>query len=46
MTIAIDWASAAVEDGRLTVALRGKHPEEWAHAFERVIAQLQHGGTG
>jgi hypothetical protein len=45
MAIGIDWASASVENGRLTVALTGKAGKEWAQDFERVIERLQHGGT-
>ena len=42
----IDWASATVKDGRLSVALSGDRPDDWADRFEHVIAQLAHGAGG
>jgi hypothetical protein len=43
----IDWASATVDDGRLTVALDGKPSKEWTDRVEGVLERLHsHGGGG
>jgi hypothetical protein len=41
--VQIDWGSAEVDDGRLTVPLTGKPPKKWAEAVTRVIDRLQRG---
>jgi hypothetical protein len=40
----IDWSSATVDDGRLTVALTGKPSSEWTEAATRVAERLQETG--
>jgi hypothetical protein len=41
----IDWASATVDDGQLTVALDGKPSKEWTDRVEGVLERLHaHGG--
>jgi hypothetical protein len=43
----IDWSSATVDDGTLTVALDGKPSKEWADRVESVLERLDsHGGSG
>jgi hypothetical protein len=39
--IAIDWESAAVDDGRLTVALTGKPTSDWTGRVEHVVDRLE-----
>jgi hypothetical protein len=39
--IAIDWESAAVDDGRLTVALHGKPSSDWTDRVQHVIERLE-----
>jgi hypothetical protein len=39
--IAIDWESAAVDDGRLTVALTGKPTSDWTGRVEHVVERLE-----
>jgi hypothetical protein len=36
----LDWSTAEVSDGKLTVALSGKPPKEWRDMFERTAALL------
>jgi hypothetical protein len=36
----LDWSTAEVSDGKLTVALSGKPPKEWRDTFERTAALL------
>ena len=36
----LDWSTAEVSDGKLTVALSGKPPKKWRDAFERTAALL------
>jgi hypothetical protein len=36
----LDWSSAEVSDGQLTVALSGKPPKKWRDTFERTAALL------
>jgi hypothetical protein len=42
----IDWSSASVDDGQLTVGLEGKPSSEWRTRVERVLERLQTGGSG
>jgi hypothetical protein len=42
----IDWASAQVADGVLTVALRGDVSKAWAERVERVVERLHRTGGG
>jgi hypothetical protein len=44
----IDWASAQMEDGKLTVELTGKGSKAWKARFENVLALLDtpHAGWG
>ena len=44
--IAIDWASAEVSDGRLTVAFTEKPPKDWTERLQEVIDRLAQHGTG
>ena len=44
--IAIDWASADVSDGRLTVAFTEKPPKDWTERLQAVIERLAQHGTG
>jgi hypothetical protein len=41
--VQIDWNSAAVDDGHLTVPVTGKPPKTWAEAVTRVLDRLQGG---
>jgi hypothetical protein len=43
--VEIEWASAAVEDGRLTVSLSGA-PKGFADELEAVVARLGDHGRG
>jgi hypothetical protein len=36
----LDWSTAEVSDGKLTVALSGKPPKKWRDTFERTAALL------
>jgi hypothetical protein len=40
----IDWSSAAVDDGQLTVALTGKPTSDWADTVTDVAERLQQTG--
>jgi len=40
----IDWASAEMRDGELTVELRGEAPRGWNKSFAAVLALLDRGG--
>jgi hypothetical protein len=42
----IDWASAEVRDGSLTVELTGDAPKGWVKDFDGVLALLQSGNQG
>ena len=42
----IDWASAAVQGGDLTVALAGDANAEWAQRVEAVVERLDRGASG
>ncbi len=39
----LDWSTAEVSDGRLTVALDGERPKGWKRSFETVAQLLTHG---
>lgn len=39
----IDWTSAEIKDGVLTVGLVGESPRGWTKRFEAVLALLEHG---
>lgn len=39
----LDWSSAEVSDGKLTVGLTDKPPKEWKATFEKTAALLNHG---
>jgi hypothetical protein len=39
----LDWSSAVVSDGKLTVAISAKPPKKWRESFERTAALLSHG---
>jgi len=41
----IDWASAAVKDGELTVALAGEPSTEWAQRAQAVLERLDPVGS-
>jgi hypothetical protein len=36
----LDWSTAEVSDGELTIGLTGKPPKEWRDTFERTAALL------
>lgn len=38
--VTLDWATATVEDAKLTVELRGELPSEWKKSFERTVQLL------
>jgi hypothetical protein len=42
----IDWASAAVKDGDLTVALAGEPSADWAQRVQAVVERLERAGSG
>jgi hypothetical protein len=42
----IDWSSAEVSDGELTVALSGKATAGWTDAMEHTLARLGRPGGG
>ena len=39
----LDWSTAEVSDGKLTVSLDGKPNSDWAASFERTVQLLDHG---
>jgi hypothetical protein len=39
----LDWSTAEVRDGKLTVALEGEQPKGWKQSFETVAQLLSHG---
>ncbi len=39
----LDWSTAEVHDGSLTVTLDGKPAKEWIARFERTVHLLNHG---
>ena len=41
----IDWASATVKDGELTVALAGEPNTEWAERVQAVLERLERPGS-
>ena len=43
--VEIDWSSAEVHDGELTVALTDAASPAWRRRFDAVLPQLSHGGT-
>jgi hypothetical protein len=43
--IGLDWSTAEVSDGRLSVAFSEKPSKDWTGRFEAVIDRLAHGGT-
>jgi hypothetical protein len=42
----IDWASATVKDGDLTVALAGEPSADWAQRVQAVLERLERPGSG
>ncbi len=42
----IDWSTATVSDGTLTVELEGERPKGWKGAFETTLKLLGHGQWG
>jgi hypothetical protein len=38
--VTLDWATATVEDAKLTVELRGELPSAWKKSFERTVHLL------
>jgi hypothetical protein len=42
--VKLDWSSAEVEDGTLTIALEGKLEKDWKAAFARTTGLLNRGG--
>jgi hypothetical protein len=40
-TTALDWGSAAVEDGRLTVPVTGEPPRGWSGRVKHVMERLE-----
>ena len=41
----IDWASAEVADGKLTVAIAGEPSKEWAERIGAIVDRLQPSGS-
>jgi hypothetical protein len=39
----LDWSSAEVSQGKLSVSLDGKPTKEWRARFERTVQLLDHG---
>lgn len=39
----LDWSTAEVHDGTLTVTLDGKPPKEWRARFKTTVRLLDHG---
>jgi hypothetical protein len=44
--IAIDWTSADVSEGRLTVAFTEKPSKDWTERFQAVVDRLTQPGSG
>jgi hypothetical protein len=44
--VRLDWASAEVSDGKLTVPLEGEVPKDWKESFERTLHLLGDGDWG
>jgi hypothetical protein len=42
----IDWASAAVKGGDLTVALAGEPSTDWARRVQAILERLERPGSG
>jgi hypothetical protein len=42
----LQWASAEVKDGTLTVGLEGEPPDGWNESFERTVTLLGRGEWG
>jgi hypothetical protein len=42
-TLKLDWSSAEVSDGKLTVGFSAKPPKKWRDSFDRTMALLGHG---
>jgi hypothetical protein len=45
-SVELEWASAEVKDGTLTVGLEGEPPEGWNESFERTVTLLGRGEWG
>jgi hypothetical protein len=41
----IDWASAEVRDGALSVTLTGSASDEWRNRLEAILSRLDHSGN-
>jgi len=41
----LDWSTATVKDGKLTIQIGGDPPKDWKDRFERSV-KLLHGGGG
>ena len=41
--VELDWSSAEVIDGKLTLEFSQKPPKKWRDAFARTVALLNHG---
>jgi len=44
--VRLNWATAKVEEGRLTVDLEGEIPKGWRDSFETTVRLLGHGDWG
>jgi hypothetical protein len=44
--VRLDWSTAEVEKGRLTVSLDGERDKAWKQRFEHAAALLAHGEWG
>jgi hypothetical protein len=42
---ALDWGSASVDDGQLTVPLLGDVPSGWTKRAKSVVERLEHSGS-
>jgi hypothetical protein len=43
--VSLNWSSAKVRDGRLTVELAGERPRGWKKSFEKTVRLLGAGGN-
>jgi hypothetical protein len=45
-SVKLEWASAEVNDAKLTVALEGDLPKDWKQSFQRTVRLLGNGDWG
>jgi hypothetical protein len=44
--VRLNWATAEVQDAKLTVELEGEIPKGWRDSFETTVRLLGHSGWG